>query len=173
MDIADRFIAAITAGDVDALRSLYAPGARIWHNGPGAGGGAEQGVDDNLRTLRWLSRNLRDFRYEEIRRDPLPDGYVQRHVLRGELPDGTAIEMAACLFVTVDGVDGAPRITRVEEYADTRGSDPLRALAAAQQAERAERKRQTEQVAQGERVEQAERVAQVAQGDRVERVERA
>ncbi|MFI0350821.1 nuclear transport factor 2 family protein [Actinomadura sp. 9N407] len=132
--LADRFVAAITAGDVDTLRSLYAPGALIWHNGPGEGGGAEQGVEDNLRTLRWLSRNLEGFRYEEIRRDPLPDGYVQRHVLRGTLPDGEPIEMAACLFVTVDG-DG--RIARIEEYADTRGGDPLRALAAAQRAARA------------------------------------
>jgi len=128
-DLADRFITAITCGDVDTLRSLYAPGARIWHNGPGQGGGAEQGLDDNLRTLRWLSRNLDDFRYEEIRRDPLPDGHVQRHVVRGRLPDAghTPVEMVACLFVTVDG-EG--RISGIEEYADTRGSDPLRALAA-------------------------------------------
>jgi ketosteroid isomerase-like protein len=133
-ELADRFIAAITGGDVDTLRSLYAPGALIWHNGPGAGGGSEQSVDDNLRTLRWLSRNLGDFRYEEIRRDALPGGYVQRHVLRGTLPDGTPLEIAACLFVTVDG---AGRIARIEEYADTRGSDPLRDLAAAQRAARA------------------------------------
>ncbi|MEU5877044.1 nuclear transport factor 2 family protein [Spirillospora sp. NPDC047279] len=134
-DLADRFIAAITAGDLDTLRSLYAPGAKIWHNGPGDGGGAEQDVDDNLRTLRWLSRNLEDFRYELIRRDPLPDGYVQRHVLRGRLPDdaGTPIELAACLFVSVDDQG---RIARIEEYADTRGTDPLRALAAAQRAAR-------------------------------------
>ncbi|MFA1549000.1 nuclear transport factor 2 family protein [Actinomadura chokoriensis] len=133
MELADRFMTAITSGDVDALRALYAPGARIWHNDEGPGGGSEQSVDDNLRTLRWLSRNLEGFRYEEIRRDPLPDGYVQRHVLRGTLPDGTPVEMAACLFATVS----AGRITRIEEYADSRGSDPLRDLAAAQHAARA------------------------------------
>jgi len=133
-ELADRFMAAITGGDVDTLRSLYAAGALIWLSGPGPGGGAEQGVDDNLRTLRWLSRNLDDFRYEEIRRDPLPDGYVQRHVLRGRLAAGTPIEIAACLFVTVDG-DG--RIARVEEYADSQGSGPLRELAATQRALRA------------------------------------
>jgi ketosteroid isomerase-like protein len=133
-ELADRFMAAITSGDVDTLRSLYAPGALIWHNGPGSGGGAEQDVDGNLRTLRWLSRNLDDFRYEKVRRDPLPYGYVQRHVLRGHLAGGASIEMAACMFVTVDG-DG--RIARIEEYADTRGSDPLRELAATQRAARA------------------------------------
>jgi ketosteroid isomerase-like protein len=134
-DLADRFITAITGGDADTLRALYAPGATIWHNGPGEGGGEEQEVEDNLRTLRWLARNLEDFRYEEIRRDPLPDGYVQRHVLRGRLRDAgrTRIEVAACLFVTVDG-EG--RIARIEEYADSRGADPLHALADAQRAVR-------------------------------------
>ncbi|MFC5752308.1 nuclear transport factor 2 family protein [Actinomadura rugatobispora] len=134
-DLADQFITAITSGDADTLRALYAPGAKIWHNGPGEGGGAEQEVEDNLRTLRWLARNLEDFRYEVLRRDPLPDGYVQRHVLRGRLLDAgrTPIEVAACLFVTVDG---RGRIARIEEYADSRGADPLHALADAQRAAR-------------------------------------
>jgi ketosteroid isomerase-like protein len=132
-ELADRFLTAITDGDLDALRAIYTPNAVIWHNGAGSGGGVEQGVEDNLRTLRWLSANLRDFRYEEIRREPTGDGYVQRHLLRGSLPDGAPIEMAACLFATVDETG---RISRVEEYADTRGSDPLRALAAAQRAAR-------------------------------------
>ena len=37
MELADRFMTAITSGDVDALRAIYAPDARIWHNGPGPG----------------------------------------------------------------------------------------------------------------------------------------
>jgi ketosteroid isomerase-like protein len=128
-ELADRLLTAITCGDTGTVRSLYAPGALIWHNGPSPGGGKEQGVDGNLRTLRWLARNLTGMTYDDIRRDPLPGGYVQRHVLRAHLADGTQIEIAACLFVTV-GADG--RITRIEEYADTRASDPLSALAAAQ-----------------------------------------
>ena len=134
-EIADRFLDAVTRGDVGTLRALYAPGARFWHTGAGAGGGTEQDVEDNLRTLRWLSRNLRGMRYEEIRRDRLPHGYVQRHVLRGHLPDGTPVEVAACLFVDVDRQH---RISRIEEYADTRGSDALRALAASQRSGRAD-----------------------------------
>jgi hypothetical protein len=51
-ELADRLLAAITSGDTDTVRGLYAPGALIWHNGPGPGGGEEQGVDDNLRTPR-------------------------------------------------------------------------------------------------------------------------
>lgn len=127
-DIAERLMAAVTAGDTGALRRLYAPDARIWHNADGA----EQAVEQNLRTLGWLARTVRDLRYEEIRRDPLPRGYVQRHVLRGTLPDGTPVEVPACLFVTV----GDGRISRIEEYADSRAIEPLRAYAAALRAAR-------------------------------------
>jgi ketosteroid isomerase-like protein len=122
-DIAAALMSAIAAGDIDTLRRLYAPSARIWHNGENA----EQTVEENLRILRWLARNVRDLRYEEIRREPTAAGYVQRHVLRGSVPDGTPIEVPACLFVTV--ADG--RIARIEEYADSRAVDPLRAYAAA------------------------------------------
>ncbi|ROO90852.1 SnoaL-like protein [Actinocorallia herbida] len=132
--LADRFITAVAGGDIDTLRTLYTSDALIWHNGPGEGGGAEQAVEDNVRTLRWLSANLQGMRYEEVRRAPWSAGYVQQHVLRGNLPDGAALEIAAALFVTVTA-DG--RIARIEEYADTRGSDALRALSAAQRAARA------------------------------------
>lgn len=126
--VAQAFLAAVVAGDTDTLRTIYTPDATIWHNGPGNDGGSTQGVEENLRTLRWLSRTLRGFRYTAVRRDPLPGGYLQRHVLRGTLPDGIEIELAACLIATV--TDG--RIARIEEYADTRASDPLRAFARAQ-----------------------------------------
>jgi uncharacterized protein len=99
-ELADHLLAAITSGDTDTARGLYAPGALIWHNGPGPGGGEEQGIDGKLRTLRWLARNLTGMTYDDIRRDPLPGGYVQRHVLRAHMSDGPQLEIAACLFVT-------------------------------------------------------------------------
>ena len=45
--IGDRLVAAIAAGDADAVRSIYAPDAQIWHNFDQV----DQNVDDNLRTL--------------------------------------------------------------------------------------------------------------------------
>jgi uncharacterized protein len=127
-DIAVAFMTAIAAGDVDTLRRIYHPAARIWHNDEDA----EQTAEESLRVLRWLARNVSDLRYEEIRRDPTEAGYVQRHVLRGSIADGTGIEVPACLFVTV--TDG--RISRIEEYADSRATDPLRAYAATRRAAR-------------------------------------
>lgn len=121
-DLADRFFAAVSAGDEATLTELYAPDARIWHNDKGT----EETVTDNLRVLRWLARTLGDMRYEDIRRYPLPTGFAQQHVLRGELPGYGLLEVAASLFVEVR--DG--RIVRIDEYVDSAATRPLRELAA-------------------------------------------
>jgi ketosteroid isomerase-like protein len=110
-ELADRLIAAIEAGDTDAVRACYAPGARIWHNFDQA----EQDVDANVRTLQWMVGRLSDRRYEIVRRVALPDGYLQEHVLRGTTRSGATLEMPACLVVTVEG----GRIAVLREYLDT------------------------------------------------------
>ncbi|KOS57666.1 nuclear transport factor 2 family protein [Rhodococcus rhodochrous] len=117
LDLADRFFAAVRAGDADTLTHLYAPDARIWHNDDGC----EQTVEENLRVLRWLTRTLADFRYEDVRRDAIPDGFVQQHVVRGTLPGHGPLEVPAALFVRV--VNG--RITRIDEYVDSAAIRPL------------------------------------------------
>ena len=110
-ELADRLFAAIEAGDLDAVRALYAPDAAIWHNTDGA----EQTVEQNLRVLRWVVDHLADRRYEEVRRSPTATGFVQQHVLRCTRADGTRVEVPACLVVTC--AEG--RITRLEEYLDS------------------------------------------------------
>ena len=110
-ELAERFLAAIVAGDFDTVRAIYAPDARIWHNVTGVA----QTVDENLRVLRWLVRNVTELRYEEVRRLLTPEGFIQQHVLRATGPDGSAIAIPACLIVTVR--DG--RIIRLEEYIDS------------------------------------------------------
>ena len=64
VDPLGRLIDAIASGDVDAARDAYAPDARIWHNTELR----EQSVDENVRVLRWLVRNVPDLSYEEVRR---------------------------------------------------------------------------------------------------------
>lgn len=117
-EVADDFFTAVTIGDVDALRTLYSPDAVIWHNDDRL----EQTVPDNLRVLRWLTRVLDDFRYEDIRRDILPWGFAQQHVLRATLAGHGPLEVPAALFVRV--VDG--RITRIDEYVDSAATVALR-----------------------------------------------
>ncbi|WP_430334384.1 nuclear transport factor 2 family protein [Rhodococcus sp. ACT016] len=122
-DLADRFFAAVSSGDAVTLAELYSPDARIWHNDDGE----EQTVAENLRVLRWLSRTLENFRYEDIRRHALPDGFAQQHVVRGTLAGYGPLEVPASLFVRV--VDG--RICRIDEYVDSAATRPLREVAAA------------------------------------------
>ena len=117
--LAGDFIAAVERGDIDEIAGrIYAPDAIIWHNSDGL----EMTVAQNLATLTWLGETLRDMRYEQIVRMPAPDGYVQRHVLRGRCPGGEEITVRACFFVTV--ADG--RITRIDEYLDSAASAELR-----------------------------------------------
>ncbi|MFW0784844.1 nuclear transport factor 2 family protein [Gordonia sp. CPCC 206044] len=115
--VADRFFAAIEAGDIDTLRALYAPGAVIWHNEDRT----EQTIDENLRVLRWLSRTVGDLAYRDVRRILHDDGFVQQHLLTGTLPDGAPLEVPAGLFVTV----ADDHIVRIDEYVDSAHIQPL------------------------------------------------
>ena len=117
LDLGEALMAAISAGDIEALRGIYAPDAVIWHNNDGV----EQSVDDNLRVLQWVVRHIGNLRYEDIRRQRTDNGFVQQHVLRGTAPNGQPLEIRACLICRVR--DG--RITRLEEYLDTAHVAPL------------------------------------------------
>ena len=108
---AERFLGAVQAGDPDTVRACYAPDARIWHNNDGV----EQSVDQNLKVLAWFARTLPDRRYRVLRREALPDGFVQQHVLEATLADGRAWRLDACVVVRL--TDG--RITRLDEYIDS------------------------------------------------------
>ena len=109
--LAEKFFSAIEAGDVDALRQLYAPDAEIWHNTDGL----VQTPDDNARTLGWITTNLRDISYTKIKRSVTDDGFVQQHVLVATNRAGDRVEVPACIVTTIR--DG--RITRLDEYVDS------------------------------------------------------
>jgi len=108
--IARRLIEALNAGDEAAVRAIYAPDPRIWHNFDAD----YQKLDDNIRTLHWMHRKLRKLNYDLVRLEALPNGYLQQHVLRGETESGETIALHACAICTVEG----DRITALEEYLD-------------------------------------------------------
>ena len=109
--LAKRFFDAIEAGDVEAVGVIYAPDAVIWHNTDGA----EQGREDNLKTLAGVVRFLSERRYTERRVGAFPGGFVEQHVLTGRRPDGQSVSLAACIVCQVK--DG--QITRLDEYFDS------------------------------------------------------
>jgi len=117
LQLAERLFAAITGGNVEAVREIYASDAVVWHNNDGL----EQSADDNLRVLRWVVTNIRNLRYEKVRRQRTDSGFMQQHVLRGTAPNGHELTIPACIVCTVH--DG--RITRLEEYLDSAHIAPL------------------------------------------------
>jgi uncharacterized protein len=118
-DVAERFFRAVENGDIDEVGQVYAPDARIWHNFSGR----SQSVEENLKVLGWVAHKLSNRRYDVLRRVAIPGGFMQQHVLRGTLSDGSDFEMPACIVCQV--ADG--RIMLLEEYLDPAQAEGLQA----------------------------------------------
>ena len=110
-DIANRLLAAIASGDSEGVRACYSSDARMWHNFDEL----EQDVEQNLSTLSDMHHRASNLDYTEIRRFPAPGGFVQQHVLVADAKYGPLRMPAVIRFWVEDG-----RITRLEEYLDTR-----------------------------------------------------
>lgn len=111
LEVAHRFIDALNNNDGDEVRAVYHPDAKIWHSFHPDG---YQSVEVNVKTLNWMHRKMPKLNYDLVRLEALPDGYLQQHVLRGEMEDGTAVALYACAICKVE--DG--RITELQEYLD-------------------------------------------------------
>jgi ketosteroid isomerase-like protein len=122
LDLAERFFSAVERGDLEAVKAIYAPGAVIWHSHDLK----EQGVEENLRVLGWMARNLTNRRYRVHRRVAIPGGFLQQHTLEA-MTAGGPFAMPAC--IVVEAKDG--RITRLEEYLDSARVAELGGLTAA------------------------------------------
>ena len=109
-NVAERFFAAVEKGDIETVREIYSPEARIWHNFDNYASTREE----NLGVLAWVSNHVADFRFEEVRRTFLPGAFLQQHVIRGRDEQGNEINCPAILKVDVK--DG--HIMRIEEYFD-------------------------------------------------------
>jgi ketosteroid isomerase-like protein len=109
--VAERLFSAIEAGDIDAVRALYAPDVAVWHNHDGL----VQSLDDNVRVLGWMTRHLPGARYTDVRRSLTESGFVQQHVLVATNRAGREVAVPAC--IVADVADG--RITRLDEYLDS------------------------------------------------------
>lgn len=118
LEFADRFVNAIQTGDVETVRDCYHPDAKLWHNTDNI----EQTVDQNMKVLDWFIRTLPDRVYRVVRREALPDGFLQQHVLEATLPDGTKWAMDACVVIKIEN----GKITRLDEYMDSAKGAELR-----------------------------------------------
>jgi ketosteroid isomerase-like protein len=60
--VASEFFAAIERGDLDAVRELYSPEAKIWHNVTNRA----QTREENLALLGYFTGRVSERRYEEL-----------------------------------------------------------------------------------------------------------
>ena len=112
LEVADRLFKSIERGDIAAIREIYAPDVKIWHNNDGA----TQTLDANLAVLGWVVANISEVAYTEIRRHATPTGFVQQHVMRGRVKaSGKELRLPACIICEVEN----GRITRLDEYFDS------------------------------------------------------
>jgi ketosteroid isomerase-like protein len=119
IELARRFVSALNQKDEAAIRQIYAPDARIWHNFDGK----YQTIDENMRGMYWIHKRLSGIQYDVVNLVELPDGYLQEHVLRGKLPSGEDFAMPVCVICRVQG----GRVTSLREYLDLTHTQPLTA----------------------------------------------
>jgi ketosteroid isomerase-like protein len=110
LELVDRLIRAIEAGDLAAVRSVYAPDVVVW----ACFDDRERNVDSSLGVLEWLLGVTTERQYEIVRRVAIDGGVLQQHVLHATTRSGSTFSMPACLVIRVDG----DHITRVDEYLD-------------------------------------------------------
>lgn len=116
ISVARTFFDAIQAGDLATARGLCADGFKLTQNG-----GTPMDADALIAFTRAVLAKVPDFRYEECVRTETTTGFVEEHRVRGTMPDGTPLDLAAC--VIADVVDG--RVTSAREYLDGLAAAPL------------------------------------------------
>jgi len=109
-ELAKALFASFERGDQEAAHALCASHFQARRN---------QGALMDLQTLLQFSAMvtaiIADFRYENSVCQETPTGFVEEHDVRGTLPDGSQLHLAACVIGEVQ--DG--KIIQLREYLDT------------------------------------------------------
>jgi ketosteroid isomerase-like protein len=107
----ERLFHTVEHGDLAELREIFTDGAMVWHN-----------TDEKLTDVETTIRNLEKiragatvFHYTDVRREPIPSGFVQQHLLIVEMADGRSMRDLACCICRVE--DG--RIAHMDAYHDS------------------------------------------------------
>ena len=117
--IADRLVAAIEAGDLDTVVSMWSDDVAVWHIGDGR-------TRDKARALKvidWFVTASSDRHYEVLSRQLFDAGFVQQHLLHGIARNGARYSIRVAMIIRV-GADGL--ITHIDEYFDPADLAPLR-----------------------------------------------
>lgn len=116
--VANRFLDALNAGDVEAARACYHPDAEIWHDFDGV----TQTVDQNMQLMTAMGRRASRRAYVIRRLEPIEGGYLQQHTLELTTLAGQDLVAEAVALVQV-GDDGL--IHRLDEWINPAPLAPL------------------------------------------------
>lgn len=121
-DLAEQLFAAFQSCDDAAARSLCSADMKAIQNHQPA-----MDLDTLLSFNQAVHQKVKDFHYTDAIRASTADGFVEEHSVRGTLPDGSALQIAACVVATVSN----GKITELREYLDGSSARGLiKALAA-------------------------------------------
>jgi len=110
--VAEDFFTAISSGDLDRVKAIYADDVVVWHNTDKA----EKGKDASVGTIAWLFDNIADFHYVDVNNVAIPGGVFRRHTCRGVVKaTGQKIDLAVAVVAEVKN----GQIVRLEEYLDS------------------------------------------------------
>jgi hypothetical protein len=110
-ELGTRLVELLERGDASAIIERLAPGAVLWHNDDKRAIDAVTGVE----AVAGLHALVAGVSVEVVERAPLPDGFLQRYVIRGTVKStGATLALHHCVVVRTDGT----RITRIDEYVD-------------------------------------------------------
>jgi ketosteroid isomerase-like protein len=116
-DVAERLVAAIAAGDAEALGEIFRPDAVVWHS-------TDQ-LDMTLPALQEMLRSISSIATADVQQTGLhhtDTGFVLTLASTYTLKTGGTTTFHAAQVVDLDADD---QIVRVDEYLDSAGLDPL------------------------------------------------
>lgn len=112
--VIDRFWQSLADGDLAVTRACATPDLVVWHSYDRL----EQGLEESLAGWQKMFVALPERAFVDVRRSPVPGGWVQRHQLLARTAGGTRVGWPVAVFVTLQ--DGL--VHRIDEYIDRAGT---------------------------------------------------
>jgi ketosteroid isomerase-like protein len=109
--LADELFRSVEKFDMAALDRLYAADTVVWHNTDNIA----QSRTENLKLLSQIPALFEVFKYTNIRRELVKEGFVQQHDLVLRSKQGAESVVHICMVVQVRN----NKIARIDEYMDS------------------------------------------------------
>ena len=110
-DVAERLFRAFEANDADTIAAVCEPDAQFRQNA-----GPVAKMVDIVPGLARLHERIGYHKYVDVQRAIFPDGFVEEHRAVSTLPDGSPMDILACV---VGRVGPSGKLVELHEYLDT------------------------------------------------------